>query len=221
MADTEGMELELRPRRSPFETGNSKASLATPSCCCCCCCVNAIGAASGIVGADTKARAIEAGRSEDTARWFGVLGFLFIPVLVLVGFIFIPLVPIGDDPVEVLLGLGSLAFLLGHVGIRVLANASSAFSLNGFAASILALLTLLVGSILEAIAAVVTASISVLASFVSAPIAARAGWKFASSMHAKAERADGSSLTEPETLPEVSDEPKPPEPAPENDAGES
>ena len=80
MADTEGMELELRPRRSPFETGDSKASLATPSCCCCCCCLNTIGAASGMVAADLTYRARKGGRGK-ASTLFGLAGFALIPAL--------------------------------------------------------------------------------------------------------------------------------------------
>ena len=80
------MELELRPRRSPFDDGLSKASLATPSCCCCCCCLNALAATSAMVAADISTRTRNAGKSTSTRVGLGVLGFLAVPAALALAF---------------------------------------------------------------------------------------------------------------------------------------
>lgn len=210
------MELELRPRRSPFETGNPKASLATPSCCCCCCCLNALGAASGIIGADTNARARKAGRSDNAALWLGVLGFLFLPLLLVFAVIVSPLVPQNDDELVIPIVLAIVVFAAATTGLRALANPDDAFSLNGFGVSVAAAVILVVGSIVEVFATVFSGGISLLLS----PVSAWGGWKRTASAHGKAGTPDasqpppsGQSLgapapTQPSEAPPADDDPE-------------
>ena len=179
------MELELRPRRSPFETGNTKASLATPSCCCCCCCLNALGAASGIIGADTKARALDAGRSDNAARWFGILGFLFTPMFLLALWGIFSLIPRLNNG-WTLVGLVVVAFVIAHTGLRALANSKDALSVHGFAMSILAILVFALVSAVEALLTTLTFGVALLAS----PISAMAGWEFGTSKQEEEEEEE-------------------------------
>ena len=200
------MELELRPRRSPFETGNTKASLATPSCCCCCCCLNALGAASGIIGADTKARARNAGRSDNGARWFGILGFLFLPLLLFLAVIVSPLVPQGDGAPVIPIVLAIVVFVAATTGLRALANPDDAFSLNGFGVSVAAAVIVVVVSLVEVFVTVFSGGISLLLS----PFSAWGGWKMAASAHGNAGTPDAS---QPPPLDQSLDAPAPTQPS--------
>ena len=194
MADTEGMELELRPRRSPFETGSSRASLATPSCCCCCCCLNTIGAASGMVGADLKNRAQDGGRSTGASRLFGLLGFLFVPALVVGAAVLLDQAdrqsrvivderpnPIFDN-LWVFGGLlafcSLLIFVVVHTALRAAAHRESV-SLRDLKSSIAIGLFLEVGVVLEVFVALITAFLALLLS----PLSTWLGWRTVRERH--------------------------------------
>lgn len=201
MTDTDGMELELRPRRSPFADGHSKASLATPSCCCCCCCVHAIGATSGIIGGDIAARAREAGRSKNDSRWLGLAGFLTLPLLIFLTIVLAEVAIVGSG--TAILAVAVLGFVLLHSGLRGIASkGESTFSAGGIGSSIAILIFLVVTSIVDAIAILGvidsnTGDRAAWALLATVPIAVWAGWKFATGIHGSPQASEDSSNMPP------------------------
>ena len=195
------MELELRPRRSPFETGNTKASLATPSCCCCCCCVNVIGAAGGMVGADLSIRARNAGRSTGSALSFGVLGFLFIPAVIALS-LFVMATVLGSDGAFGF-GAGVIIFLVLHTVVRGVASKGAAtFSPAGISSSIGILAFVGIVSFGEALAWILLLvnlqdsdrdllPEALIIGLLTVPVAVWLGWKLATLMHDRREEPYG------------------------------
>ena len=195
------MELELRPRRSPFESGSSKASLATPSCCCCCCCVNAVVGACGAIGGNLKTRAEEEGRSVEAATWFGVLGFLFPIAFIFIAVGVLSLYPVESTDPWIVVIFALTIFVLSHLGLRKLAQPEGAFSVSGIAFSVGLLIIVGVLSVVDAIFILFTGGVGL----ILFPVAGWLGWKTTTSQQSKTEaipveRAiDATATSAPET----------------------
>ena len=180
------MELELRPRRSPFDDGLSKASLATPSCCCCCCCLNAIGAASGIVAADLSHRARNSGKSTWTRVGLGVLGFILIPAVLGLTVLAADTLP-GGGSLAALVAFFVVLFGVLYSALRFASDIDPPSWGRGILVSIAISVLLGVASVFDVILLFGLANIGAaftVAWFVLIPISIGLGWLIGSASHA-------------------------------------